>query len=72
MYQHTEKTFHLTGGLFFERLYTGQVRIRKQATSSPDSPLMFEVITDRSGWQELMDALQEHDSEKTDNDSIEG
>lgn len=59
MFEHNERTFHLTGGLFFERLPDGWVRIRKQATASPDSPLVFEVITDASGWASIVAAMQE-------------
>lgn len=59
MFQHNERTFHLTSGLFFERLPGGQVRIRKQATASLDSPLVWEVITDASGWASIVDAMRE-------------
>lgn len=59
MFEHNERTFHLTGGLFFERLPGGQVRIRKQATASIDSPLVFEVITDASGWASIVAAMGE-------------
>lgn len=71
MFEHNERTFHLTGGLFFERLPGGQVRIRKQATASPDSPLVFEVITDASGWQSIVTAMQE-ESVAGDNGSTRG
>lgn len=55
--------FHLTGGLYFQKLPDGQVRIKKRKTIERDSHVIFEVITDAAGWAAVVAAMAEPEPE---------
>lgn len=55
--------FHVSDGLFFERLSTGSVRIVKRETGNPDSAVVFEQIVDESAWCSVIASMSYYGEE---------
>ncbi len=59
--------FHLTNGLYFERLDDGSVRIVKtDGPAGPDddgSVIEFDITTDASGWASVVATVSAHGEE---------
>lgn len=49
--------FHLTHGLFFEKLPDGWVRLTKRETEDPKSAMVFQVAMDKAAWASVVDAM---------------
>jgi hypothetical protein len=51
--------FHLTHGLFFEKIEGGWVRLTKRETTDPKSALVFQVAMDRDAWAQVVEAMSD-------------
>ena len=49
--------FHVNDGLFFGRKENGDVRIVKTQDGKIDSPIIFDIIVDKSGWQSAISSV---------------
>lgn len=49
--------FHLTHGIFFEKLPDGWVRVTKRETENLKSKLIFQVAMDRDAWTNVVNAM---------------
>jgi len=55
--------FHLTDGLFFERLLEGKVRILKRASGSADAPVVFDLTVDSNSWASIIASMSYYGEE---------
>jgi hypothetical protein len=56
--------FHLTHGLFFEKLDGGWVRLTKRETPDPKSPMQFQVTMDKNAWASIVKAMADDQEPK--------
>jgi hypothetical protein len=63
--------FHLTHGLFFEKLDGGWVRLTKRETPDPKSPMQFQVAMDKNAWASVVKAMADGEPESKPTESTE-
>lgn len=55
--------FHLTDGLYFERLPHGQVRILKRDGAADDAPVLLNLIVDANAWASVIASMSYYGEE---------
>lgn len=55
--------FHLTDGLYFEKLADGAVRILKKADSQESSPVIFDHMMEASHWASVIASMSHYGEE---------
>lgn len=55
--------FHVSGGLFFERLPDNKVRIIKRESGRDDARLIFEQIMDADSWASVIASMSYYGEE---------
>jgi hypothetical protein len=55
--------FHLTDGLFFERLPDNQVRILKCESGRDDAPIVFDITLDAHSWASVIASMSYYEEE---------
>jgi hypothetical protein len=58
------ETFHVTDGLFFQRLPECAVRIIKTAQGRVDDPVIFDLTLNASQWASVIASMSWHGEEK--------
>jgi hypothetical protein len=58
--------FHVSDGLFFERLEDGKVRIRKTTDGRDGSPVVFEQVIDAGSWSSVVLSMSAFDERPND------